>query len=526
MSTLDLRGNNVELRFTRGDWVQVSLDYGTNVAAYVGWEAAIATTVGGSAVATFTNGTAQASAGVVTLTLGTAVTSALTAGDYVWWVEHTPTASQPRTIISGRCTVAAQGARGAGSTNLEVTVDTGTVTVSVAPGGDVAAHIADTTDAHDASAISVTPAGNLAASDVQTALTELQTDVDTRAIGSVIDGASGSRPSVLGGHAGNAIASDIIAGVITGGGTDFRENVIGGQYDNVNTPTTNLPTVLGTVANYSSIEGGYDNVANGLMSVIHGAHNRTHQDSTHPTIGGGSVNTISAGDYGTIAGGTDNNLSGDQAAIVGGSGNTASGDYSVVGGQNNTATGSGAIALGGGSSTASGASAATLGLACVAEGNYSRAFGERAYARSYGQEAMANGRFVTDGDAQTSVVFYRRQTTNATVTTAGLAGGNTAHNILESSTVAFRMLVTAREAATADSKAWQILGLMKRAPGGSSALVGSATITEIAADAGAAAWTVAIAGSSAGGLLLRVTGEADHTINWAARVELTELVTA
>lgn len=41
-------------------------------------------------------------------------------------------------------------------------------------------HIADTTDAHDASAISVTPAGNLAADDVQEGLTELQTDVDGR----------------------------------------------------------------------------------------------------------------------------------------------------------------------------------------------------------------------------------------------------------------------------------------------------------------------------------------------------------
>lgn len=45
----------------------------------------------------------------------------------------------------------------------------------------LAAHLADTTDAHDASAISVTPSGNLAADDVQEALTELQTDIDTRA---------------------------------------------------------------------------------------------------------------------------------------------------------------------------------------------------------------------------------------------------------------------------------------------------------------------------------------------------------
>jgi hypothetical protein len=38
-------------------------------------------------------------------------------------------------------------------------------------------HIADTVDAHDASAISVTPAGSLASTDVQAALVELQTDI-------------------------------------------------------------------------------------------------------------------------------------------------------------------------------------------------------------------------------------------------------------------------------------------------------------------------------------------------------------
>lgn len=42
-------------------------------------------------------------------------------------------------------------------------------------------HLADTIDAHDASAISNIPSGNLAATEVQAALNELQTDIDTRA---------------------------------------------------------------------------------------------------------------------------------------------------------------------------------------------------------------------------------------------------------------------------------------------------------------------------------------------------------
>jgi hypothetical protein len=45
--------------------------------------------------------------------------------------------------------------------------------------GAIADHIADTTDAHAGSAITNTPAGNLAATDVQGALNELQGDIDT-----------------------------------------------------------------------------------------------------------------------------------------------------------------------------------------------------------------------------------------------------------------------------------------------------------------------------------------------------------
>jgi hypothetical protein len=53
-------------------------------------------------------------------------------------------------------------------------------------------HLSDATDAHDASAISSVPAGNLAATDVQGALDELQSDVDTRALDSAVIKKNGS----------------------------------------------------------------------------------------------------------------------------------------------------------------------------------------------------------------------------------------------------------------------------------------------------------------------------------------------
>lgn len=52
---------------------------------------------------------------------------------------------------------------------------------------DLANHISDAIDAHDASAISNVPSGNLAATDVQSALNELQSDVDTRATQTALD---------------------------------------------------------------------------------------------------------------------------------------------------------------------------------------------------------------------------------------------------------------------------------------------------------------------------------------------------
>jgi len=57
---------------------------------------------------------------------------------------------------------------------------------------DLSDHISDASDAHDASAISSVPAGNLAATDVQAALDELQSDVDTRALDSAVIKKDGS----------------------------------------------------------------------------------------------------------------------------------------------------------------------------------------------------------------------------------------------------------------------------------------------------------------------------------------------
>jgi hypothetical protein len=57
---------------------------------------------------------------------------------------------------------------------------------------DINDHIADTADAHDASAISNIPSGNLAATDLQGAVNELQSDIDARALDSAVVKKDGS----------------------------------------------------------------------------------------------------------------------------------------------------------------------------------------------------------------------------------------------------------------------------------------------------------------------------------------------
>lgn len=64
---------------------------------------------------------------------------------------------------------------------VEGRLDTAETNISTNASG-ISDHLADAVDAHDASAISNVPSGNLIATDVQAALNELQTDVDTRAL--------------------------------------------------------------------------------------------------------------------------------------------------------------------------------------------------------------------------------------------------------------------------------------------------------------------------------------------------------
>lgn len=191
-------------------------------------------------------------------------------------------------------------------------------------------------------------------------------------------GPVGYGPNVTLGYHGNEIASDVGSAAILGGGQAGFNNVIGGNdFSTVNTSTPN-EAASGTDANYSVV-GGYDNIAGGLASVIFSFHSYTHNNSTHGTISGGSVQKIEAGDYGTIGGGRlngiyalrndgitavtpnhstigggyGNEMRNANATIGGGLYNVLDGDSATLsGGQSNLAEGNFTVVAGGGNNQA------------------------------------------------------------------------------------------------------------------------------------------------------------------------------
>lgn len=253
----------------------------------------------------------------------------------------------------------------------------------------------------------------------------------------------------------------------------------------------------------------------------------------HAVISGGYAGT-SAGQYSSVGGGIGNNASGNNSTISGGSGNAASTTSATVGGgTSNTASGAQATVAGGESNTASsGYASIPGGRSNVANGIYATAMGYLASSRGRnGGWSAACGSFVgTAGQAQTMRLVYYTITTDATpglLLSENTVAGLTNYYVLENNmSIIFRARVIACQHSTGDTAAFDITGCIKRrANAASTALVGTPTVTVIAADAGAAAWVVSATADTTNGVLqINVTGEAAKTIRWVSEIEAVEMV--
>jgi len=308
----------------------------------------------------------------------------------------------------------------------------------------------------------------------------------------------------------------------------LRSTIAGGQNN------TNL-------ADYAGVGGGFRNVvqAGASYSRIGGGQLNTIQNDTfYATLGGGIANTIEPfAEQATIAGGGQGSIgtNASQATIGGGNANAirAGSQGSTISGGTGNAIEAGALSgvIGGGSgnSILAGVASATVGggfqNTILSGAAYAVIPGGRhALARLSGQAVHAAGRFAANGDAQTSTLVLRQQTTDATqqeLFLDGPGGASQRITLASGSTWVFDILVVARSTPGA-SAGYAIRGVIENS-GGTTAFVGSPAVTTLGEDT--AAWEIAVeADNSLDALLIKATGEPATTIRWVATVRTVEVM--
>jgi hypothetical protein len=269
--------------------------------------------------------------------------------------------------------------------------------------------------------------------------------------------------------------------------------------------------------------------------------------------------------HGVVVGGGNNQATGSYSFIGGGGDagtaagrNITSGDWSLIcGGHGNQATQVGAVVVGGGAyatgyagNISSGVSSFIgAGLSNQALGNYSFIGGGVGNFTAGQGSAIAGGVNGTGrsivgnavfpacnspianatGVSQGALLIIGRQTTDATATVlcsdSSAASGTNQVTLPNNSAYFFKGEVIAGVTSAGDTKGWTIEGVIKRgANAAATSIVGTATVTSLYADTGAATWAVtATADTTNGALKITVTGQAATTIRWVAKVETTEM---
>ncbi len=348
------------------------------------------------------------------------------------------------------------------------------------------------------------------------------TGVNSVAIGGNGQQATGGGSMSLGGVQGIALGAASVA--------------IGGQF-NVASGNTSI-TAGGsgcTASGTNSITaGGSSCTSAGIWSAVVGSLNSSvlSTSSRACVIMGASSSSITAATrYSGIAGGQFNVISGTgyESFIIAGVGNTISSTATanaIVGGIFNRIQGSvtNVAIIGGNNCTTS----STVGI------NTGIVTGVGANAIFNGNLTIGSGSYVTPGDSQSGVMSIRVQSTDATPAelffkTAVTITASDYLTLPDNCTLSFSILIVARNVTPGspvpnESAAYKLEGCIDRYIGASTtALVGSVIKTVIAEDV--PAWDVfATADVTNGRLAIKVTGEANKTINWSAQVHYTMVI--
>lgn len=340
------------------------------------------------------------------------------------------------------------------------------------------------------------------------------------------------------------------SGLTLSGGT---LSASGGLVNFTDTATSATPNATVPV-NALSATGAATNIDVAIVPKGTGAFTLQVADNT--TAGGNKrgSNAIDLQTYRDVA---DQVASGSSAVAVGIS-NKAEANYSVAVGTNNSATGAsfGGVAVGfqnttSNNSTAVGYTNITSGFTAAAIGDSLTVSGNSAFAAGFTNTASGASSSVPGGSRGTTnsiggllaygfdgvslgrnqMSFFgaRRETTNNTATratsNAAAAAATNQLTLRNSSAFAFDGKVVARDTTTNDMKAWELRGAIRRgANAAATAIVGTPTVSVIAANTSASPWTVSVgADTTNGSLAIDVTGETSKTIRWTVVIHSAEV---
>jgi hypothetical protein len=277
----------------------------------------------------------------------------------------------------------------------------------------------------------------------------------------------------------------------------------------------------------SVLSGGISNTASGTNSVCSGGTTNTASASSS-VVGGGTANTASSAGS-CVSGGNTNAASNTNAIVCGGTNNTASGNASTVaGGSGNSAT-SILASCGGGSSNAAGGASAVIGggTGNTTSGGFSCIpGGEQAIAELWGKLAHASGVFAVPGDAQTSELIWRIQTTDATAGVELFLDGAANRAVVPlNTTLAFRIYTVARSSAGVCAM-FRTEGAIQNNAG--TVTLVAAVAQSVVADGTGGTWGItanhAITADNVNkSLKVAVTGAAATNIRWVTHARLVEV---
>lgn len=260
----------------------------------------------------------------------------------------------------------------------------------------------------------------------------------------------------------------------------------------------------GVTGYFATNAGGFGNSAQYAYSTVSGGNNCS-TTNTYAVVAGGDTNSA-AGQLSVVSGGNNNTANSQNSTIGGGLFNTNSGNYATIaGGGNNYTTANYGMISGGSYGTDRGIQGNCIFPACNSPIS------------------------ATLGVSQSALLILAKQTTNATatvLTSDGLASNNNNQVIMpNNSAYYFRGECIAGVTGAGNTKGWYIEGVIKRgANAASAAIVGTATVSSLYADVGAATWSVtATADTTNGGLAITVTGQAATTIRWVCQIRTTEM---